>query len=447
MPRSDRLAAALLTLFAAALRFYNLGEWSFWTDEIYTLRDAAQFPQSLTLNPIPYAAAAFTTSLFGVSEWSARLGPALVGTASVPLVFRFGRDLLGRRAAFAAALFTAASPWHIYWSQNARHYAFAFFFALLAAWSFHAYVESGGRLRFLAALASALCLTLSHSPAAALTIGFAAYALLRWTLRRRIPPPPRLLRRSLWYFAPFALAALAVLAIPDLRSSLFSGWGRNMWSRSPFYIAAAFAYGLTLPVCAAPLFTLRKTLSSAPLLFLWCALAAPSAFFLAASLFQNIAGYYLFFLTPFALLLAGFAARRSRLAAAALLAASLFQTALYFGPENGGRPDWRRALTETAQNAEPNSVLYFHTPELGAHYADEAEIRWEKIGLQRVQTPDAAPWAERSVVVWDAKWASAVDPNGAFLRWLDANGRRIARVPAYARASDRAVEAFQLNPR
>jgi hypothetical protein len=33
-------ALALITLLATALRFYKLGEWSFWIDEIFTINHA-----------------------------------------------------------------------------------------------------------------------------------------------------------------------------------------------------------------------------------------------------------------------------------------------------------------------------------------------------------------------------------------------------------------------
>ena len=45
----------LITLLAAALRFYKLGEWSFWIDEIYTINHAtAHFSTpELILDNIP----------------------------------------------------------------------------------------------------------------------------------------------------------------------------------------------------------------------------------------------------------------------------------------------------------------------------------------------------------------------------------------------------------
>jgi hypothetical protein len=39
-PASPYLLLAAITLLAAALRFYKLGEWSFWVDEFYSVNRA-----------------------------------------------------------------------------------------------------------------------------------------------------------------------------------------------------------------------------------------------------------------------------------------------------------------------------------------------------------------------------------------------------------------------
>ena len=72
----------VIILLAAGLRLYKLDAWSFWIDEIFTLRATphiADWPiERLPLNLVLIRGA---TDLFGVSEWSARLAPALVTKA------------------------------------------------------------------------------------------------------------------------------------------------------------------------------------------------------------------------------------------------------------------------------------------------------------------------------------------------------------------------------
>ena len=123
----------VVTLVAAALRFYQLGTWSFWIDEVFTLslkEDGFNYNlwrQSLALNLIHA-----TTGLFGASEWSARLAPALIGVLSIPLLYFPLQRLFGATVALLSVSLLAVSPWHIYWSQNARFYSLLLLFYTLA---------------------------------------------------------------------------------------------------------------------------------------------------------------------------------------------------------------------------------------------------------------------------------------------------------------------------
>ena len=80
----------LITLLAAALRFYKLGEWSFWIDEIYTVNHASAHFSSVELifEHIPPARnwihisvilTAQVMNIFGVNELNARLIAAAIG--------------------------------------------------------------------------------------------------------------------------------------------------------------------------------------------------------------------------------------------------------------------------------------------------------------------------------------------------------------------------------
>src|ERR1044071_10257533 len=117
-----------ITLFAALLRFYKLGEWSFWIDEIYTINHAlAHFssPQLMLDNvpparnwiPVSVILTAQVLNVWGVSEWSARMASVMIGVISIPILFFPVRRLLGDWVALISALLLAISPWHIFWSQ------------------------------------------------------------------------------------------------------------------------------------------------------------------------------------------------------------------------------------------------------------------------------------------------------------------------------------------
>ena len=81
------LALTLIVLLAAALRFYKLGYWSLWIDEAFTINDALHNP--LGTKPLNYLFVRFFLLHFGISEWTARLGPAVVGILSIVCAYFF----------------------------------------------------------------------------------------------------------------------------------------------------------------------------------------------------------------------------------------------------------------------------------------------------------------------------------------------------------------------
>src|SRR6186997_1221347 len=89
---------AVITLFAAALRFYRLGEWSFWIDEIFTINHALShfsttelllknIPPFRNWIPLSVIMDAQVLKLGGINEWSARLTPAIIGILTIPILY------------------------------------------------------------------------------------------------------------------------------------------------------------------------------------------------------------------------------------------------------------------------------------------------------------------------------------------------------------------------
>ena len=132
----------LFTLIAAVLRLYHLGEWSLWIDEAHTYRDVTKpfeafWSEGTSHYPLSFLLLRGMAYLFGLAavdldEKFMRLPFAFFGIASVPAIAIVARGMIGRRSALLAALFLALSPWHIYWSQNARSYSMVLFLSLIA---------------------------------------------------------------------------------------------------------------------------------------------------------------------------------------------------------------------------------------------------------------------------------------------------------------------------
>ena len=292
-------------MFGALLRFWNLDQWSFWIDEVFTVRDAQRLSlaswQSIP-NPIPYLAVQLSIAFADDSEWGSRLIPCIVGIFSIPAVFGLGRTLFNWRVGLLGSAFMACSSWHLFWTQNARYPIFTLLLAVLTAWAFYLSLERDSTALTIGALISCFCLILSHTLAVVIVPALAAYAVIclieksskkRWL-------------NLLIFFIPFTIPVLALI-FPQVRGYLFSGWGRNVWQRSPLFIVLTLVHGVSIPIAVAAFFGFIATPSNRSTRFLICYAGVPLGLFLVASQFQNVAGYYLFWTTPAYFILAGVA--------------------------------------------------------------------------------------------------------------------------------------------
>ena len=450
---------SVIVTFGAVLRFWNLGHWSFWIDEVFTVRDA----QSLSFdswqvipNPIPYLAVKLSILIAGNSEGGSRLIPCLVGIVSILAVFGLGRTLFNWQVGLLSSAFVACSSWHLFWAQNARYPVFTFLFAVLTAWFFYLSLERDAMLLMIGALISCLCLILSHTLSVVIVPALAAYAglcLLEKSDKKRWV-------NLLIFFIPFAIPVFA-LALPEVRGYIFSGWGRNEWQRSPFYIVLTLVDGVSVPIAVAAFFGFVTTLSHKSTRFLFCYAGIPLVLFLIASQFQNVAGYYLFWSTPAYFIFAGVVCervveadraairqeKRVVLVPCILVITLLSQTYLYFKIENGGRPKWREAFTAIQAEKQPNDKVVLSEPEMGRYYLPELtpiyigelldnseafERQWENSGRDRL-------W-----FVVDVASFNVFDANENVRSWIRQRGHLIKTFSAFSRAKDRTIHIYLL---
>lgn len=129
----------LIVLLGGVLRFYGLDREPLWSDEAATLR-YAEMPQawlwrdSFDTSPPLYYSLQRIWLVFGRSEAALRSLPAVIGTATIPLVYMLGRALAGPCTGLASALLLATSALHVQFSQEARAYALLMAAATLAVW-------------------------------------------------------------------------------------------------------------------------------------------------------------------------------------------------------------------------------------------------------------------------------------------------------------------------
>jgi predicted membrane-bound mannosyltransferase len=131
---------AYLALFALALlmHLYLLGDGALHHDEThhanYSWRlfmGLGYMHDPLLHGPFLYHINALFFFLFGDNNTTARLGPALFGSALVVMPYLIRREL-GRSAALLAAVYLLISPAYLYWGRHIRHDMYAVTFELLA---------------------------------------------------------------------------------------------------------------------------------------------------------------------------------------------------------------------------------------------------------------------------------------------------------------------------
>jgi uncharacterized protein (TIGR03663 family) len=124
--KREILAYVGLTAIALALRLLDLGDRPFHHDESqdayfsWLFRTQGEYTyQPILHGPVRFYLTAAMYLLFGDTDATARLAPALMGTLMVPLCWLL-RGQLGRVGAFASAAALTFGPTYLYYSRFAR---------------------------------------------------------------------------------------------------------------------------------------------------------------------------------------------------------------------------------------------------------------------------------------------------------------------------------------
>jgi mannosyltransferase len=182
---------AAIVLGGAALRFPTLGEQSFWLDEATTWQIVAhglghvlhQVPQTESTPPLYYVLLWAWSRVFGLSEAGLRSLSAVFGTATIVVMWAIGRRLVSERVGLVAALLTAANPFLVWYSQEARAYALLLLLSAVSLLALLWALESPSARRLLAWGASAALALAAHYYAAVVIVPEALW--LAVALRRR----------------------------------------------------------------------------------------------------------------------------------------------------------------------------------------------------------------------------------------------------------------------
>ncbi len=222
--RSLLVWGTAITLLAAGLRILNLGHDSLWFDEALTRHAAVQgyFSDAVAASlggrdhlPLLYWLTAAALRFLPEHEVVLRLPSALAGILTVPLMVALGRAMRLPRAGLWAAFLLAVSPFHIRYSQEARHYALLLFCSLLSLYFLYR-AMAGGRRRDWVLFGAATAVNLLTHYSAWLLLATQVLLGAGWLLAvgrhdrcawRRIVPAALIIGATLALLAPRALVA------------------------------------------------------------------------------------------------------------------------------------------------------------------------------------------------------------------------------------------------
>jgi hypothetical protein len=159
-----------VTLLAAALRFYRLGDWGFDSDEVFMRRDSIDL-RPANPRPLMYLLNHYVVWPFQpLNELGLRLLPAIFGVLAVPAFYLACRRLVGARAALIGALLIAINSQLVYYSQFARYWTLVFLLSSVYPYALYVGFRDGNvRMLLLGSLTGVLA-ALAH-PVGVLPIG------------------------------------------------------------------------------------------------------------------------------------------------------------------------------------------------------------------------------------------------------------------------------------
>ena len=429
------LFLGIILLLAVALRFYKLGAWGFWGDEYITVEKALDvFGGGISRLSPSMLVTHVVLNAFGVSEWNARLVAAIAGIVTVPVLYFLVRRIFDPVVALLASLLLAISPWHLYWSQNARFYTALLLFYTIALLLFYRGLEEDRPWFLVFSLLFFSLALYERLIAAFLGVTLFAYVVLLKLLRYESPPGLRVRNLAIFFGPGLVGAILLAIVTPSIRdpSRWISSFG--FVNNNPLWIIGGVVFYMGIPLLcmsAVGAFSLLLKKSRIALL-LSLATIVPIASVVVIALVQYSANRYIFVALTSAIVLASVAAREllwqapqsgKMLALGALLVLLLVpmgDNALYYQYQNGNRDNWKAAFAFIATQKEEGDVVMTPIRPLADYY-----LREDTIGMQGVEAlgPDGAIDRERRT--WFVLDLTAADKSPTIAKWAEANAQPI----------------------
>lgn len=383
----------VILFLAILLRLVNLNQ-SFWLDEAAQVIESArplahQFNIVSDFHPPLYHLILHFWLIFGKSEIWVRLPSVLFGLISIYLTYRLGKALLAPAAGLLSALFLAVSPYHIWYSQEARPYMLFVSVSLLSTYSL---VKNNWRLYTFAVILSLYSLYFAPF----LILGHFAYICL--AQKNQLKNLMKSVAISSLFFLPWMPYFLEQLRVGS--AGIFTGW-QNVVSVPTLKVLpltfAKFIFGrgsiennliyslVLLPTLLVFTISLYKILSTKKKSEMLIFFSAPLiASFLVSFIIPVVAPQRLTFLLPYFFLILGIGIMKLSgikriLCIVIIISTSILGIYDYYTNPYVQREQWREA-TEFVEN-DSGALALFVFPEPFAPYIWYQKNRIESIGI------------------------------------------------------------------
>lgn len=461
------LALAAIVGVGAFLRLTMLRQQSLWFDEIDVVVRAQRpldqvlrtFVQSGENGPLYNILLAAWVRLVGVSEIAVRFPSAVAGLLSIPLIYLLARRVAGPTTGLLAAGLLAISPYHIWYSQEAKMYTMVVLLALLSSL---ALVEALERNRPLLWAGYAIATTLMFYTHVATVLVFVAQAIYVLLARRAWRG-----REKGW------LVAAAILTLPYVPVAFWAsrvvGGSVTTWHTDVGLWGVIRVLGVKMAVNRAdPAIEARGA-------FLYALLALGGVVVLAVRrrperwwlLLASLAGVpvigiylvsvrqsvfsdrYAIVALPAYLILVSAAVvwlMRGRVTWPVGVLGVFLLLVFAWGPirdvnrsEAAQKEDWRSAYADLAERAEPGDAIIIHPGYLMTTYEyfrqreprlddypvaaiPSFKVKWLDEPLMVQMLAEQLPGVTRVWLVQSPDRVPADDPDGTLERWLSSSG-------------------------
>jgi 4-amino-4-deoxy-L-arabinose transferase-like glycosyltransferase len=316
------LILALIMLLATGLRLYKMGTWSLWIEELHTLRHTNAI-NSLAdilgnLRAIYFIMNKLAFLLLGESEWTARILPVFFGILAIPLIYWIAKRIFGLSIAILAIFLLAISPWHLYWSQNARFYTFFLLVFNISCIMYYLGIEKNRFVYIAISILTLILAVMTHLIGGLLVPVFILYYLLLKILPFEKPPGlklsnllPFIILPILGYVALESLRIFVLDAIPlyeNFYTRFISTTRIFVGYQNPLIMLTSVVYYLGTPVTLSALFGSLFLLYQKDRAGLFLSVGAflPLLIFMLVSPFVSVVNRYVFMTLPFWIILAAF---------------------------------------------------------------------------------------------------------------------------------------------